>query len=235
MTDREHCLELIYAEIDGELTGSQQAELSRRLLADPAIRVLRDEVRQFCRAIDSVAPEDPPADLRASIMESLPASPSVCEDKDVRPLGGRFGRPVLRYAAAFAGGLLVSALAFQLAMDHATLDSGDLTGTIAAADPSRLEVRLDEVRGTIALEGTATAPVVQARLVADRPIQVIARLDGQEVRLSGFVAAQDEPTELSAAFSRAALSTPATVNIEVVDTVSGRMLRTAALRPNVPD
>lgn len=234
MTDREHCLELIHAEIDGELTGAQQAELSRTLLADPATRALRDELRQFCRAIDSVPPEEVPADLRVSIMESLPVLPPVCEDRDVRP-GGRYGRPVLRYAAAFAGGLIVSALAFQVAVQHQALDSGELAGTIAASDPSRLELRLDEVRGTIELEGTATSPVVQARLVADHPIQVIARLDGQEVRLSGFAAAHNQPTELSGAFSRAAVSAPVIVKIEVVDPTSGRMLRTADLRPNVPN
>jgi len=33
-------LPLIHAEIDGELDGSQRAELSRRLLADPEARAL---------------------------------------------------------------------------------------------------------------------------------------------------------------------------------------------------
>ena len=44
MTDHEHALELINAEIDGVLSGPQRAELNRLLLADPAIRALRDEL-----------------------------------------------------------------------------------------------------------------------------------------------------------------------------------------------
>ena len=44
MTDRDnHAFELINAEIDGVTTGAQRAELNRLLLADPAVRALRDD------------------------------------------------------------------------------------------------------------------------------------------------------------------------------------------------
>jgi hypothetical protein len=235
--DREHCpelVELVNAEIDGELTGAQRAELNRLVLADPAVRALRDDLRRLCAAIDAIPAEEPPADLGARVMESLPGHPPVREDRDVHPRHG-LNRPVLRYAAAFAGGLLISALAFHFAVDPRTLDSQELAGTLVAADPSRLQVELEQVRGTIELEGTARAPVVQTRLVAVRPVQVIARLEGQEIRLSGFAATPGEPTELSAAFSRAAVATPAVVQVEIVDEASGAVLRSARLRPELSD
>jgi hypothetical protein len=231
MTVREHNLELIHAEIDGELTGPQRAELNRLLLSDPAVRALRDELRRTCAAIDALPDEEPPAGLHESIVESLPPAAAIGLAPPVS------GRPALRYAAAFAGGLLVSALAFQLGTRQDALSSHQLTGTIASVtvDASRLELHLDQVSGTIHLQGTPQALVVEARLVASRPVQVIARLDGQEVRLTGFVAAQLRPVVLSGGFDRLAAAAPGKVEISVVDSGSGEVLQTTTLRPTVAD
>jgi anti-sigma factor RsiW len=233
MTESARVLELIHAEVDGELDGPAKAELSRRLLADPGLRALRDEVRATCAAIDALPSEEPPPGLRASIMESLPASPPVCQDRDVRPAGPRGGRPLLRYAAAFAGGLLVSALAFQFSLRDAQVDSRELAGTLAGvtADPSRLELRLDEVTGTIHVEGPDSAPRVVAELVAARPVQVVARLDGDEVRLTGFGASQQESSVRTALLQRSGKSSRARVQVSVVDEASGAVLQTTVLRP----
>ncbi len=234
MTGR--AVELLHAEVDGEITGPQKAELSRLLLADPALRELREGLRRTCEALDALPLEAPPAGLRASIMESLPASPPRCEDRDVRrPV--RFGRPVMRYAAAFAGGLIVSALAFQYGLRNETLDAGDLAGTIAGVtvDPSRLELHLDEVRGTVRLEGTASAPVVFAQLESVRPVQVIARLDGQVVRLDGFGAPGSAPQASRAQFSHRSTVGPVRVEVRIVDVASGSVLQATTLRPTVPD
>jgi anti-sigma factor RsiW len=230
-------LELIHAEIDGEITGPQKAELGRLLLADPALRELRAGLRRTCDALDALPIETPPADLRASIMESLPASPPRCEDRDVRfRSNGRFGQPLVRYAAAFAGGLIVSALAFQFGLRHEALDAGELAGTIAGVtvDPSRLELRLDEVQGTVRLEGSQTAPVVVSELRSSRPVQVIARLEGEEVRLEGF-GVGPEPWEARVQFSRRSNDRPARVEINIVDVASGTVLQATTLRPTVPD
>jgi anti-sigma factor RsiW len=229
-------LELIHAEIDGEITGPQKAELGRLMLADPALRELRAGLRRTCDALDALPLETPPADLRASIMESLAALPPRCEDRDVRPRA-RFGRPLLlRYAAAFAGGLIVSALAFQFGLRHETLDAGDLAGTIAGVtvDPSRLELRLDEVQGTIRLEGSRAAPVVVSKLRSSRPVQVIARLEGEEVRLEGF-GLGPEPREARGQFLRRSNYPPTRVEISIVDVASGAVLQATTLRPTVPE
>ena len=236
MTERERALELINAEVDGELDGPARAELSRRLLADAGLRALRDETRATCTAIDALPSEDPPRGLRASIMERLPASKPACQDRDVRLAGLHPGRPLLRYAAAFAGGLLVSALAFQFAVRDARLDSRQLSGTIAAvtADASTLELHLDEVSGTVRVEGPDSAPTVVADLAAARPVQVIARLDGEEVRLAGFGATQHgRPPVRTAFLHRNARRSPARVEVSLVDAASGAVLQTTVLRPTV--
>jgi hypothetical protein len=166
-------------------------------------------------------------------MESLPAPPPACQDRDVHLSRGN-GRPAWRYAAALAGGLLVSVLAFKLATDGTRLDSGELTGTIAATNPARLELRLDQARGIIEVGGTTVAPTVQAHLVTRAPIAVIARVGGQEVQLGGF-ATDGTLSERHASFARGAGSPPTIVEIIVVDRSSGSVLRTAQLRVDATD
>jgi anti-sigma factor RsiW len=230
MNDR--AIELINTEIDGVLSGAERAELNRLLLADPAIRSLRDELRRTCQLLDDVQPEEIPADLHESIMSALPASPRQCEEPVA---SGRFSRPVLRYAAAFAGGLLVSALAFHfVGTGSSGLDPQQLAGTLAPARDAVVQVDLPEVKGQVVVAGTAAGPVVISRLAATSPVTVIASTEGHEVRLDGFVAPQEAPVELSAGLGKSSSARPIVV-ISVVDAASGTVLQTASLRPNVPN
>jgi hypothetical protein len=230
MNDR--AIELINAEIDGVLGGAARAELNRLLLADPAIRSLRDELRRTCQALDAVQPEAIPAGLHESIMSALPPGP-------IRHAGtaapSRPGRPVLRYAAALAGGLLVSALAFQFVGGGSPgLGPHELAGTIAPARDAVVQIDLPEVKGQVVVAGTATGPVVISRLAATAPVTVIASAEGHEVRLYGFVAPQQAPIELSAGLGKPSSTQPIVV-ISVVDAASGAVLQTATLRTDVPD
>ena len=231
MNDR--VIDLVNADIDGELSGPERAELNRVLLADPAVRALRAELVRTCGALDALEPVDVPADLHESIMAALPAPPAPRAERD------RFRvlrQPAFRYAAAFAGGLLASALAFQAGvLRQDGLDSKDLSGTIVnvASDPSRIEVALPDVHGAITLEGTAAAPVVQTHLVTSRPIVVVARSAGRQVRLEGFAATQDAPVEMSAGFG-AGGATDAPIEVDVLDAASGTVLQRAQLHSSMP-
>ncbi len=228
----ERAIELINAEIDGVLSGAARAELNRLLLADPAIRRLRDDLRRTCQELAALEDEEIPADLHESIMSALPASQIQCEE----PAASRGpGRPVLRYAAALAGGLLVSALAFHFNGDGATgIGLQDLAGTIAPARGTAVQVDLPDVKGQVAVTGTATGRVVISRLAATSPVTVIASSEGREVRLEGFVAPQDAPIELSADLGKSRAERPIVV-IRVVDAATGAVLQTTSLRPEVPN
>jgi len=225
----ERAIQLVNAEIDGELSGPERAELNRLLLADPEVRALRDGLARTCAALDSLESLEVPADLHGTIISALPDAPIPCADE------ARFSflrRPAFRYAATFAGGLLASALVFQAGvLRQDGLDSTELTGTIAsvASDPSRIDVDLPQARGVITLEGTAAAPVVQTRLTANQPIRVIARADGREVRMEGFVAAHHDAVEMSAGFG-AGVVPDAPIVVELVDPTSGSVLQSAELR-----
>ena len=187
MTDHDHALELINAEIDGVITGAQKAELNRLLLADPALRARRDELVGVCKALDTMPREDLPAGLHDAIVSGLPVAAPISHAVANRTSFTQ--RPLLRYAAAFAGGLLVSALAFQLdRFDASQAGQGDLAGTIADAahvDGSHAEARmivnLPQAQGSITLAGTAADPQVVTALQSTQPVSIVTRLHGNGV------------------------------------------------------
>ena len=176
MTGQDTTLELINAEIDGVITGPQRAELNRLLLADPTVRALRDELTRTCGALDEMPRAELPAGLHEAIVARLPVA--VPMSHGLRP-ASYVSRPLLRYAAAFGGGLLVSALAFQFGnLDSTELGAGQLAGTIAAAthDEARMVVNLDQVRGSITLTGSAEAPQIVTSLESTLPVSIVTRL-----------------------------------------------------------
>jgi anti-sigma factor RsiW len=229
MNENEHWLELIQAELDGELSGPQRAELHRALLADPALRALRDELAATCRALDAIEPEPVPTGLHESIMAALPVVPNAAR----QPPQSRAHAPMLRIAAAFVGGALVTALAFQFGGLLSGHGSGQLSGTIATAsvDPSRMDVRTPLMRGSIVLDRTGDILVVRARLASSRPVTVVARLAGEEARLTGFAGDGAPSNERSAGFSLPAGAGPASIDVELLDATSGAVLHRGTLRP----
>jgi len=178
MTSQDTTVELINAEIDGALTGPQRAELNRLLLADPDVRALRDSLTRTCRTLDEMPREEIPAGLHEAIVTGLPVA---APKSHVLRRAAFTGRPLLRYAAAFGGGLLVSALAFQFGkLDSTELGAGQLAGTIADAThaEARMIVNLDQVRGSITLTGAAEAPQVVTSLNSSQPVSIVTRLHG---------------------------------------------------------
>src|SRR5512135_2329165 len=105
----EKTFELLNAEIDGTLSATDRAELSRRLLESPELRALRDDLRRACAELDRLPRVEPPAGLREKILAALPQAGSATEAQARR--GFAFGPRSLRFAAAIVGGVLVSALA----------------------------------------------------------------------------------------------------------------------------
>jgi hypothetical protein len=177
MSDHETVLELINAEIDGVMTGAQRAELNRQLLADPATRALREDMTRTCRSLDTMHREDLPPGLHDAIVAGLPVA--APRSHAIRRQALLASRPLLRYAAAFIGGLLVSTLALQLGKFDSTLvGAGDAAGTIAAPmrTEARMTVDLPQAQGVVTLAGPAHAPQVVTSLAAQQPISIVTQL-----------------------------------------------------------
>jgi len=173
-------LELIHAEIDGELNAQQRAELARHLLADPDVRAVREDLRRLCTALDALEQIEPPDDLRLSILAALP--------KTYRPRRA-FPARFWRYAAVIAVMLVGGAVLVETLRGPETAPR-DVAGTMAAAHaPAILDtVRLGNgpVSGRVTLYRDGAALGLEFELVTSAPVDVLVASDGHTLRVNGL-------------------------------------------------
>lgn len=126
MSDDPRLLELIQADLDGQLDGAGKAELARLLLADPAARRLQQELRRTDALLRDLPRAQPPDDLRTAVQEALGLP-------DHNRGGGRDadGGVGFRLAAAVVAGLVVVGLGYGLLSDRQ--DTTALQGSVAAS------------------------------------------------------------------------------------------------------
>ena len=181
-------IELIHAELDGELTSEQRAELSRVLLANPEARSLRDELNRLFGALAQLEDAAPPRELHASVLNAIDAQPGPAQS--VRR--SWYTGPAFRYAAVFVGGLLASAILLGPGARQADgPDVSELVGTIGGQHAAKIGAPIDRVKLDLAqvsgavnsyqLEGQL---VVELDLKASEPIEVVATHGGQTVHFS---------------------------------------------------
>lgn len=164
--------ELIHAELDGRLTDQQRADLSEFLLEDAEGRQLRDELRKLNAALSGIQPVEPPAGLHESIVESVRFRRAAARS--------RVSPTVLRYAAAFAGGALVSALAFQIgANQRGGLDPAEMTGTMSPSHRSAT-VPLQNGQGRATAREMPSGLVLEYDLAAGEPVKIVTRVTAPE-------------------------------------------------------
>jgi len=189
MIEERH-VELIHAELDGELTSEQRAELSRVLLANPEARALRGQLSHLFGDLAKLENAAPPPELAASVLNAI--------DRRATPgpaLSARrswFTGPAFSYAAVFVGGLLVAALLFGPgARDAVGPDVTELVGTIGGhgfagrgAPIDQVELDLAQVKGVVNSYQVDGQLVVELDLTASEPIEVVARHAGQTVHVS---------------------------------------------------
>jgi hypothetical protein len=180
-------LELIHAEIDGELEAHQRAELARALLTDPDARALREGLRRVCTALDGLEAVEPPPQLHSSILAALPASvrPALAQRAAwwSAPAGG------WRYAAV-AGLLVTGALLYRVGMGRGP-DANELAGTMSGSG-ARTPVVVDsvtvdfgQVNGQVSLQRSAAGLALDLQLNASAPVEVLVAGDGQSLRVRG--------------------------------------------------
>jgi hypothetical protein len=161
--------DLIQADLDGELSVAERAELARLLLQDPEARRLQGELRKTDRLLRDIAAAEPPAGLRAAIL----AAPA----QSARP--GNSGRtqanwPAYRIAAAIVGGLLIVGLSYLVREGDAP--ATELQGSLIARQ-DHLSMRSDGVELRASLEQNGEILKLELTSSATVSYEVIARID----------------------------------------------------------
>jgi len=202
MAIEQKIIDLINAEIDGELGDRDQAELEVLLENSAEARDLHDELRSLCSTLDAVEPEEPPTHMRHVIMNSLRTERPAARRPGV--IEALFAAPALRYAAVFAAGvfLTLSIVNSGEISNRAFDDMTHYVGTVADPIDAQLEssVSVNElaVAGTVALRSAGPLLILDFDLVSRDPIEVEAVYTDRTIWFNGFAQLESSGTTVSA-------------------------------------
>lgn len=170
--------ELIQADLDGELSVSERAELARLLLQDPEARRLQGQFRRTDQLLRDIAQAEPPPELRAAILAG-PAQSEIPRD----PGRTQYGWPGYRLAAAILGGLLIVGLSYLLLDGNAPVR--DLQGSLSAAPQDQASMRAEGVEVGASLQRNGERLRLELTVSTTIPCEVIARIDAATTSFVG--------------------------------------------------
>ena len=180
MTDDER-MALIHAELDGDLSSQQRADLARLLLGDPQVRALRDELRGLCSRLDGVEQVEPPPHLKDSILGHLPSVPVVAGYRKASL--GRW-----RLAAMVAGLLMAGTIVYET-VQGPTPGSRETAGTMGADTPTTLDsvaLGTGPVTGRATLYRDKSGLAVGLEVSAPEPVDVLVSTGDHSFRINGL-------------------------------------------------
>ena len=180
MTDDER-MALIHAELDGDLSSQQRADLARLLLVDPQLRALRDELKGLCNRLDAIGQVEPPPQLRDSILNRLPSVP-------VAPTYRKASLGRWRLAAMVAGLLMAGTIVYETVQGPAP-GSKETAGTMAADAPTTVDsVALGggSITGRATLYRDKNGLALGLEVSTGEPVDVIVATAGYSFRINGL-------------------------------------------------
>lgn len=169
-------LELIHAEVDGELDGAERAELEARCAADPAAREHREQWRRIAGALARMPSVEPPAGLGRRWQGGSPAAPeqlsTITHIASHRSRPRRWLRPAIGLAA---GGLALAIALGYGGIGRGLLDHDAMVGTMGGDTAvRRVDVDAAGVTGAIALRPAGAGWTLDFDLRGEQPTPVIA-------------------------------------------------------------
>jgi hypothetical protein len=203
MTIDEKTIELINADIDGEIQPDEKAELEAFLATSEAGRALHKKLRSLCATLDAEELLEPPQHLRHVVINSLPNPKPEIESPGF--LHSLIAVPALRYGAVFAAGV-VMAIAIvdsgQIRQD-ALDDVGILVGTISNPDDMAPGIDSEvihkaDVAGTVTLRQADSILIIDFDLSTKGPVDIVASYDDKTVWFNGFAQLESAGTTVSA-------------------------------------
>lgn len=203
-------IELLNAEIDGEISADDRALLEAFLEDNADARRYRDEILETAQLLDSADMLEPApglvqavmADIRIAAVEEKVPGRSIGEI-----LGDLFGIAPVRYALSFAAGVV---LTFSIvSSDQATRSAFDdvtsLVGTMSdpAADgvlarQDVMQLTLNELAGSVSLNSSGSLMILDFDLASLQPVEIVAKFDNRDIWFNGFAQLESSGTSVAA-------------------------------------
>lgn len=196
--------DLIQADVDGEISPDDKAELDAFLAQSEEGQALRGEFEALTAALDEMEDVEVPVHLRHVIMNM---TPTKSEPRKAPGLLSRLsGGSALGYVGTFAAGVVLS-LALVNSNQISTGAFDDMTGlvgTIADLEkigPARATVSIDEneVAGTVSLRTAGSLMILDFDLSAQEAIEIQASYSDQTIWFNGFAQLESSGTSVAAA------------------------------------
>lgn len=195
-------MELINADIDGELSAQEQKELEVVLNSSPEAVTFRLELLELNNAFRNMPDLDPPPALARNILDQvqLPA-----KQKPLHFPGFFAGLNPVASGLAFAAGLVVAVVMYETGSRQMTQqDTISMVGTMVASDQvnipvegdtapgqgDRLMLDLDGLSGTVSLNLSENTQVLEFTLNSNVAIEIEIDLEEAGLMVIGF--AQDD-------------------------------------------
>ena len=200
-------VELINADVDGEISPADKQQLEAALAANPEAQAMHAELAGLGSALNELPDLDPPPHLKHAIMASLPArQKEPARESWFRSL---LAAPALGYVGMFVAGALLtlSLVSSDQLSDRAFTDVTGLVGTIASDVPEGPDVqitRIDrpEVAGRVSMRNSGPLVIVDFDLVSSGPVDIVASYSDQTVWFNGFAQLESPGASISAESGR---------------------------------
>lgn len=206
MTIDASIVELINADIDGEISATDRETLQEILAGNPEAKAMHAELSGLSSRLDELPDLDPPPHLKHAILAAAPKPKSRDEGSDRNWLQTLFATPALRYAATFAAGVILtfSLVSSDQARDSAFNDVTDLVGTMSANAPigrsiQSVDINRPQIAGRVWLREAGPLLVVDFDLVSGGPVEIVATFADQTVWFNGFAQLESPGAAISAA------------------------------------
>jgi len=203
-------LELMNAEIDGEISPEDQALLESFLDSNDEARAYRDQLRAMCRMLDDEPAIDAPDGLgRPALAKIQPAAASTgAGNRSLADIiNSWFGIPAVKYTMSFAAGVILTfALVTSDQASRSTFnDVTSLVGTMSSFDPrgeairrDNLKLTLNELAGSVNLLSTGPLLILDFDLASTQPVEIVASFDNRDIWFNGFAQLQSMGTTVAA-------------------------------------
>jgi hypothetical protein len=208
MTIEQKYIDLINADIDGEIGQKEKAELDAFLAQSAEGRAMHADLSELGQSLDALEQLPPPPFLRQRIMNSLPQQ----QQQSGNFLQDLLAMPVLRYAASFVAGafLAMSVVGSNTISETVFDDMGSLVGTMT--DPASLgpaadsvDITSNEIAGTVSLRSAGSMLVLDFDLVSGGDVDIIADYTDKSIWFNGFAQLESSGTSVSAESGRVTL------------------------------
>ena len=199
-------IDLINADIDGEISDSDSGELQAYLAQSAEGRALHEELSSLCSVMDAVEAVEPPPHMRHVIMNSVKTAPAATKKPGF--FQTLFATPAVGYAATFAAGVLLT-LTLVNSGQISIRAFDDVTGLVGSvADPVAADtlgaVAIDEsaVAGTVSLRSSGSMLILDFDLVAVEPVEIEADYTDKTIWFTGFAQLESSGTTIAAESGR---------------------------------